>query len=374
MSVLRGRVVLVDRVLDDAVLVLSGDRISEVRPPRAGDPAPAGTLLPGLVDIHCHGGGGHSFATNDPSQARAAALFHAQRGTTTVLASLASDHAEAMCAHARVLAGCVADGTLAGVHLEGPFLSPKRRGAHRAELLHLPEVALARDLLAAAGGQVRQVTLAPELTGVEAVADLVRASGAIVSVGHSDADAATAARAFAAGARAATHLFNAMRPWQHRESSVVAAALAGAGRGEVVVELIADGSHVDAGTVAAVFALVGDQVALVSDALPTAGASDGEYVHGSMTLVVAEGLARTPDGAIAGGSGTLLDVVRFAHEQAGVDLRTAVAAASQIPARLLGLDTSLGVGALRPDARADVLVIDDALRLRQVWHAGRLLD
>jgi N-acetylglucosamine-6-phosphate deacetylase len=374
-TTLRGRVVLPVDSLADAVVVVAGDRVVEVRLPRPGDPEPRGTLLPGLVDGHCHGGGGHPLAHTDPDEVRAAAAFHLARGTTTLVASLVTDDATAMLAQVSVLAGLVDEGVVAGVHLEGPFLSPDRRGAHPAHLLREPGPDLAERLLRAGRGHVRHVTLAPERPGAAAVADLVRAAGAVVAVGHSDADAATARAAFDAGARSATHLFNAMRPWQHRDSSVVSAALAAAGRGQVVVELIGDGTHVDAGTVAAVFDLVAGQVALVSDAAPPAGLPDGDHVLGAAALRVRGGVARTDDGAIAGGSGSLLDVVRFTHRQAGVDLAVAVAAASRVPAALLGLDRESdgrpGVGRIAPGARADLLLVDDDLRPLQVWRAGQ---
>jgi N-acetylglucosamine-6-phosphate deacetylase len=373
MTTLRGRVVLADDEIGDAVVVLAGDRVVEVRLPRAGDPDPVGTLLPGLVDVHCHGGGGHALATTDPDEARAAAAFHLARGTTTLVASLVTDEVTTMAAQARVLAGLVPDGVVAGIHLEGPFLSAQRCGAHPAHLLLGPEPATATLLLTAGGGHVRHVTLAPELPGADAVADLVRDAGAVVAVGHSDADAAAASAAFRAGARSATHLFNAMRPWRHRGSSVVSAALAAAGRGDAVVELVADGTHVDAGTVAAVFDLVPDRVALVSDAAPPAGLPDGDHVLGRVTLQVRGGVARTPDGTIAGGSGSLLDVVRFTHREAGVALPLAVAAATRVPATLLGLDRALGVGRLAPGARADLLVVGEHLQPLQVWRAGQLV-
>lgn len=360
---------LAGEVLDDAVLVVVGDRIDEVRAPRAGDPHPAGTLLPGLVDIHCHGGGGHGFASTDVAEVEAAAAFHRARGTTTVIASLATDHVDAMRSQAAALAGMV--GAVAGIHLEGPFLSPLRRGAHPAHLLRDPDLDIARTLLAAGAGHVRHVTLAPELPGAADVAELVRAAGAVVSLGHSDADAAIGTQAFRAGARSATHVFNGMRPWHHRDASIATAALAAAGRREVCVELVADGVHVDVGTVAAVFDLVPGQVALVSDAAVTAGLPDGDHAVGAVSQRVSGGVVRSHDGALAGGGGTLLDVVRFTHLVSGVPLHVAVAAASGVPAALMGLDRTLRIGGLEPGRRADVLVVDDSLLPLQVLVAGR---
>lgn len=372
-SLIRGRVVLADDVLDDGVVVLDGDRVVEVRAARPGDPAPVGTVLPGLVDVHCHGGGGASFATTDPDEVLAAAAWHRRRGTTSVVASLVTDRPDRMRSQAEVLARLAGAATgVLGTHLEGPFLSPRRRGAHPEELLLAPDPAVLAALLDAGAGHVRHVTLAPELPGADRLADLVRAAGAVVAVGHSDADHATAAAAFAAGAGSATHLFNGMRPWAHRGSSVVSAALEAAARGRAVVELVADGTHVDAGTAAAVMALVPGQVALVSDAVPPAGLPDGDHVLGAVRVRVRDGVVRTADGAIAGGSGSLLDVVACTV-RAGVPLVRVVAAASRVPAALLGLDRAHGVGRLAPGARADVLVVDDGLRPLQVWHAGRLV-
>ncbi len=366
---LRGRVVLADGILDDGVVELAGDQVVAVRPARSGDPAPVGTLLPGLVDVHCHGGGGASFATTEQDEVAAAARFHLGHGTTTVVASLVSDRTQAMRAQCSLLAG-LAGGPVAGIHLEGPFLSPARRGAHPAALLLPADPDLLSGLLRAGRGHVRQVTLAPELTGYQVLADLVRSAGAVVAIGHSDADHGCAAEAFRAGARSATHLFNAMRPWVHRGSSVVSAALAAAVRGEAVLELVADGTHVDAGTAATVMALLPDRVALVSDAVPAAGLPDGDHALGAVAVEVRGGVARTTDGAIAGGSGALLDVVRFAVELGGVPLEQAVAAATRVPSALLGLDRRLGVGSLVPGARADLLLLDDALQPVQVWRAG----
>lgn len=393
-TILRGSVVLPQDIMSDGVLVLSQGRVVEVRPARRGDPAPVGTLLPGLVDIHCHGGGGHGFATTEEDEVRAATAFHLRAGTTTVVASLLTDEPGRMTEQAAVLAGLCGesvgaapegrrrepgsggDGPVpAGIHLEGPFLSPARRGAHPEHLLLAPDPDVMAALLRAGAGHVRHVTLAPELLGAAGLAEQVRAAGAVVAVGHSDADAATAGAAFAAGARSATHLFNAMRPWGHRDSSVVAAALAAAARGDVVLELVADGTHLDAGTVATVMTLVPGRVALVSDAAPPAGLPDGDHVLGRVAVQVRGGVVRTASGAVAGGGGTLLDVVRFAHRRAGVPLARVVAAASHVPAGLLGLDRSTPdrstpLGRLAPGYRADVLVVDDDLAPLQVWQAG----
>jgi N-acetylglucosamine-6-phosphate deacetylase len=227
------------------------------------------------------------------------------------------------------------------------------------------------------------MTVAPEISGVAGpggVIEALAAAGAVPSLGHTDAAApvvdravrdarAALARPGARSARpTATHLFNGMRPLHHRDPGPVAACLAAAARGELVVELIADGTHLDLGTVSAVFDLVGpDAIALVTDAMAAAGMADGTYDLGPMRVRVTGGVARLADGdAIAGGTGHLLDVVR-ATVAAGVPLAAAVRAASRTPARVLGRDD---VGALEPGRRADVVVVDAALTPLGVLRAG----
>jgi N-acetylglucosamine-6-phosphate deacetylase len=396
--VLRGRVVTPDDVLDDGAVVVDGGRITWVGPvSTATAPAalaaavagvarpPAGTtLLPGLVDLHNHGGGGASFPdARTPDDARRAVREHLAHGTTSLVASLVTADPATLLDRVAVLAELADAGEIAGIHLEGPFLSPLRCGAQNPADMRPGDADLVRRVARAAGGHLVTMTLAPEVDGVVgpggALAALVDAGG-VPSIGHTDAsaeavDAAVreARRALAApGARSgrptATHLFNGMRPLHHRDPGPVAACLAAAGRGELVVELIGDGTHLADGTVRAVFDLVGpDAIALVTDAMAAAGMADGTYELGPMRVRVAGGVARLADGdAIAGGTGHLLDVVRRAVG-AGIPLAAAVRSASLTPAGVLGRDD---VGALEPGRRADVVVTDGDLVPRAVLRAG----
>ena len=350
-------------------------------PGSSGAPGTPGTvILPGLLDIHCHGGGGHSFATTDPAEALAAAAYHTAAGTTGVIASLVTAAPDELLRQVRTLAPLVAAGQLLGIHLEGPFLAPARRGAHAPWLLRDPDPALVADLLEAAGGAIKIVTLAPERPRAAPVAAMLRAAGVVVAYGHTDADYDCMARALAEAGRGAlvTHLGNAMPALHHRAAGPVAAALAAAAADAASVELIADGVHVDAGFTRLVFAVAAPgRVVLVTDATAAAGMADGDYVLGPLRVTVSGGVARLTaegeagGGAIAGGTSTLLRVVATARA-AGVPLADAARAASVAPARVLGLAASRG--ALAAGMAADLVVTDENLTLRRVMRAGRWLE
>ncbi|WP_218938474.1 N-acetylglucosamine-6-phosphate deacetylase [Modestobacter altitudinis] len=366
-------------VVDDGVLAVVGDRVGYAGPAAswAGDlpaPAPGRLLLPGLVDVHCHGAAGHGFPDAAADGVREAAAHHLAAGTTTLVASLVSAPAAELRERLAVLAPMVEAGELAGVHLEGPFLSAARCGAQDPAALVPGDLALLRGLLAVGG--VVSMTLAPETAHAAELVAVLREHGALPSFGHTDATAGVttaAIRAAAAGGRlSATHLFNGMPPLSSRAPGPVAACLAAAARGELVVELVGDGVHLAPDTVAAVFDLVGaGQVALVTDAMAAAGMPDGRYRLGALPVEVVGGVARLADGdgrgAIAGGTARLVDVVRHTVA-AGVPLPDAVLAATGTPAGLLGLPD---VGRLTPGARADVLVTDADLVPTAVLRAGR---
>lgn len=393
-EVLRGRVVTPDEVLDDGIVVLDGPAIAWVGPAgRAPEPwarmLPAvgeDTILPGLVDVHCHGGGGASFPdAGGPDELVRGAAEHLRHGTTTLVASLVTAPPDQLLARAALVADAVGAGVLAGLHLEGPFLSPRRCGAQNPKDMLPGDPGLVREVAAAARGALVTMTVAAEVPGVadggdDVLAALAR-SGAVPSHGHTDGSAEQVEAAIrrgrdllsGTGRRATvTHLFNGMRPLHHRDPGPVAACLAAAARGEVVVELVADGTHLAAATVRAVFDLVDDgSVVLVTDAMAAAGMSDGEYRLGPQHVRVAGGVARIVpadggEGAIAGSVAHLLDVLRCTVG-AGVPLQRAVRAASLTGAGVLG---RTDVGALLPGRRADVLVTDADLHPRRVLRAG----
>jgi N-acetylglucosamine-6-phosphate deacetylase len=297
-------------------------------------PGPAELLVPGFVDLHAHGALGHDFATCSADDARAAAAYHAGRGTTALVGSIATGSPEDTAAALRRLGPLVEEGTLAGLHLEGPWLAPARRGAHAVELLHAPTPDEVDRYLDAAAGTLRVVTLAPELPGaLDAVARLA-AAGVVVAIGHTDADADTVRRAVDAGARLVTHVFNGMPPLHHRTPGPVGVALTDP---RLHVEAIVDGHHLDAVTVDLVRRSTAGRMVVVSDAMAATGCGDGRYRVAGSDVVVSGGVAMLADGSsLAGSTSTVLD--GFLHLLAhGTPLAEAVDASSRSAAALLGL-------------------------------------
>jgi N-acetylglucosamine-6-phosphate deacetylase len=327
-------------------------------------------VLPGFVDMHVHGGGGASFTEGTENDARKAAEFHRAQGTTSMLASLVTAPLAELEARSALLAGLADDGLIDGLHLEGPFLSPARRGAQDPRHMIAPDVAVFERLHAAARGHLRVITLAPELPGALTVIQAARQAGVVVAVGHTDATAEATTAAIDAGATHATHLFNGMRPPHHREPGAAGALL---DRDEVTCEVIADGVHLHDIAVRLTARAAGPgRLVLVSDAMAAAGMPDGRYQLGSMHVTVAGGVARLQEdlAAIAGSTATLADVVRHAIA-AGLPVRDVAAAASTIPARVLGLGDR--TGALRPGLAADLVVCGDDFRPRAVMRQGQWL-
>ncbi|KUG53370.1 N-acetylglucosamine-6-phosphate deacetylase [Serinicoccus chungangensis] len=357
-----------DGTLAGGWVAVEGDRITQVGRGAPLYPADRHTpfLAPGFVDMHCHGGGGHTFATTDPEEVHAAAATHHAAGTTTVVASLVSADPQTLLEQVRALAPLVRGTMIAGIHLEGPWLSPLHRGAHRLEDLRHPDPAEIDALLEAGAGTICMVTLAPELPGgMEAVRRFV-AAGVVVAVGHTDADADQLREAVDAGATVVTHLFNAMRPLHHRDPGPVVAALADP---RLAVELIVDGVHVHPDVVELTVRSTLSRIVLVSDAMAGAAAADGRYRLGPMDVEVVDGVARTLDnGSIAGSTLTLDRAVRTGVA-AGVARCAALLSATWGPARTLGLDA----GQLAPGHRADVVGLDRDLEVRLVLRHGEVL-
>ncbi|GAB4099723.1 amidohydrolase family protein [Sinomonas halotolerans] len=343
-------------------------------------------LLPGLVDLHCHGANGGDFPSADEDSARRALDFLHRSGTTTLLASMVTASPDALVAGLELFARLDSEGLVAGTHLEGPFLSHARCGAQNPDFLLAPDLGLAEELVAAGAGTLVSMTYAPELQGAADLVDLLTAHGVTPSLGHTDCDDAAAEASLAqardglaaagfdgtSGLPTVTHLFNGMPPLHHRAPGPVAACLRAAARGQAVVELIADGVHLDPAMVRTVFELVGPGgIALVTDSMAAAGLSDGRYTLGPSPVTVAGGIATLDaTGSIAGGTATLIEVVARTAA-AGVGLEEAVLSATAVPAAVLGRSDE--IGSLRRGLRADVLATDAALQPLAVVRAGHLL-
>lgn len=363
-------------------LRLEGGRIREAGegpPPGAPDlHLDSGVLAPGFVDVHAHGAGGASF-TEGAEAGRQALAAHREHGTTTMLASLVSAPLEQVLDQTEALRPLVESGELAGVHMEGPWLSPEHRGAHDEAMLSAPTgEAISALLDHPAHPLIRYVTLAPECEGgLEAVARLRRA-GVVVGIGHTGAGCAHTREALAAGASAATHLFNGMKGLGHRDPGPALALLEDP---EAFLELICDGVHLHPEMVRYVWDSAArhggpGRIVLVSDSMAAAAAEDGEYTLGALRVRVHDGAARliTEDGspgAIAGSTLTMSQAVRFSITEAGVAPERALAAATLNPAAMAGLDD---VGRLAPGAQADLVLLDEDWQVRRVMHRGRWID
>jgi len=349
---------VVDGVLLRGDVEVADGRIAAVGLNGAGG---SGTAIPGLVDLQVNGFGGVDFASADTAAYRRAGETLLECGVTAYQPTLITAPEDELVAALAEVPREPDGPRIVGAHLEGPFLSPLRLGAHPVAARREPDVGLLERLLDA--GPVSEMTLAPELDGALELIDRLNERGVVVSCGHSDATAEQANRAFDRGAATVTHLFNAMRPLGHRDPGIAGAALA---RDDVVVQLILDGHHLAEETVRVVWRAAVGRVALVSDAVAAAGIGDGTFRLGSVDVEVRDGVVRRGDGVLAGSSLTVLDGVRYLHTL-GASLSEAVDAATAVPARVVRRPD---LGSLAPGAPADIVVLDDALELRTVLVGG----
>ena len=323
-------------------------------------------LVPGFVDLHNHGGGGAS-VSGTAEQILTAIRTHRAHGTTTLVASTVTDEMDLLVRQAGLLSELAEQGDIAGIHFEGPFISPCRKGAHSEALLRHPEPAEVRKLIDAARGQARMLTLAAELPGGIDSVRLLAEHGVIAAIGHTDATYEQTVDAIEAGATVATHLFNAMPALGHRTPGPVAALLEDE---RVTVELINDGTHLHPAALELAFHHAGaDRVAFITDAMDAAGIGDGRYMLGPLEVEVSEGVARLVEGgSIAGSTLTLDRAFKRAVTVDRLPVEHAVKALSANPARLLGLSDR--VGSLEPGKDADLVLLDADFDVRGVMRHG----
>lgn len=332
-------------------------------------------VIPGLLDLHFHGCKGEDFSDGLPEGLQAMADFELSRGVTYICPAGMTLPEETLARVCRTAARhkreARSGAELVGMNLEGPFLSAAKKGAQNGAFLHDPDAAMLARLQDAAEGLVKLVTVAPEQPGAEEFIRMASASGIRVSVGHTTADYDTARRAFAAGARQCTHLFNAMPPYNHREPGVVGAAFDSDG---VMAELICDGIHIHESVVRAVFRLFGpERVILISDSLRPTGMPDGKYPFGGQEIVLKGRRATMADdpNTLAGSVSTLMDCVKTAVSF-GIPLADAVRAASFNPAKALGLEGR--IGSLQEGMDASAVLLDKKdLSVRSVVFRGELI-
>jgi N-acetylglucosamine-6-phosphate deacetylase len=360
-------------VLEPGYVAITDGRITEVGAgPPAGDPdiwLGEGVLVPGLVDLQVNGYYGTDLADCDPVGWATVVRRLPETGATAFLPTFITGPVTELAASLRsagnIAAAAPKGARILGVHLEGPFLSPARPGAHRRDWMVPPSAAAVAELLAAGQGVLRLVTLAPEADGALAAIGTLVAAGVLVSVGHSDATAQQVADAAGAGARMVTHLFNAQRGLHHREPGVVGQALTDP---RLTSGLIVDLSHVAAAPCAIAFAAAPGRICLVTDAAACAGMPPGRYLLGgdAVELPPDGGAPVRPDGTLAG-SALRMDLALANAVGVGLGLAEAVAAASRIPADLIGRPD---LGRLAPGAAADLAWLGDDLCTIATWVAG----
>ena len=361
--------------VDDFWMLVRGDTIESVG---SGEQHPEADSLvdvdghwfvPGFVDIHAHGGGGHSF-DDGGAEISAALDAHRAHGTTRSVISLVANPVAQLRASLGVIAElAAADPLVLGSHLEGPFLSSDRRGAHNPQFLLDPLPWAVEELLGSARGTLRQITLAPEREGALEAIDVLVENGVTVAVGHTDAGLDLTREAFDRGARVLTHVFNAMPGIHHRAPGPVIAAFEDE---RVTIELILDGLHVHPDVAGMVFRSAPGRVALVTDAMAAAASKDGDYRLGSLNVTVRDGLAvLSGTSTIAGSTLTQDAALRCAIESVGVSPQDAVAALTTTPATALGYGNRFGY--LAPGFAADAVRLDHSWRVTDVWAAGSRL-
>ncbi|MFE5937946.1 N-acetylglucosamine-6-phosphate deacetylase [Streptomyces sp. NPDC056470] len=368
-TVLAGaRVVLPTGIVENGRVIVDGGRIAGAAP--ADAPALDLTghwVVPGFVDMHNHGGGGASFTSGTVDEILTGVRTHRLHGTTTVVASFVTGEMDFLSTRAGLLSELAEQGEIAGIHFEGPFIAPCRKGAHDETLLRDPDPADVRKLIDAARGQARMVTLATELPGGIDSVRLLAEHGVVAAIGHTDATYEQTVEAIDAGATVATHLYNAMPALGHRAPGPIAALLEDE---RITVELINDGTHLHPAALELAFHHAGPRrVAFITDAMDAAGFGDGRYMLGPLAVEVKDSVARLVEGgSIAGSTLTLDRAFKRAATVDGLPVESVVQAISANPARVLGIDDR--VGSLEPGKDADLVVLDAAFDVKGVMRKG----
>jgi N-acetylglucosamine-6-phosphate deacetylase len=383
-AIYASRILTPQEELRDCVIVVEAGRITGIGhrdevhiPPGAKDYVASGmTVVPGFVDVHIHGAGGHDVMEADTAALDKITATVARFGTTSIVATTVTAPVEATCHSLEGIAHYIrahenaADNTrfgadILGIHLEGPFINPERRGVHPTDSILAPSVEIFEKFRAAAGNLVKIITIAPEMPGALKLIAAAVADGVVVGLGHTDADYAQARAAIGAGARHAVHVYNAMRPFTHRDPGVISAVLTDA---DVTAEIIADGVHVAGPAIQVLLGTKGfDTVLLVSDGTAATGMRDGTFKLGGFDVQVRDGVVRNSEGKLAGSTLTIDRAIRFLVDL-GVPVVDAIRMATILPARRLGLAGKKGIIAVGADA--DLVILTPDLHVAGVMTRG----
>lgn len=330
------------------------------------------TLMPGFIDLHVHGGFGGDFMDANAESYDAITSFHARSGTTSILATTVTASHEAISGVLAAAAGyqvrSMPGAKLAGVHLEGPFISPDWPGAQNPAHIASPRIDWLEEWTRKYPGLIKIVTLAPEREGALPLIEWLHNNGIVASAGHTNATYEDMQAAADAGLTHSVHTFNAMKGLHHREPGTVGAVLSD---DRITAEVIADGHHVHPACIRLLARSKGpDKVVLVTDAIMACGLGSGNYSLGGLDVVMADGVARLREGgALAGSTLTMIGAVQYAVTHAGISLQDASRAASGNPARILGLDST--TGSIAPGKRADLVLVSPDWAVEQVWVDGK---
>jgi N-acetylglucosamine-6-phosphate deacetylase len=372
-----------EEILTDSAVITSDDGHIEYVGPMESAPRTEGLTLdlrgrmviPGLIDVHVHGGFGVGFGNPDTLESDLATYSQrvVENGVTGFLTSIATPDAPSLInvikAYARLFKKDFGGAVPLGIHLEGPFLSREKKGAFHPEWLRDPDLEQARAFLEAGDGWIRQMTLAPELPHADEVAALFRQQGVVIAAGHTNADYETAQRALRSNFTHVTHTFNAQRGFHHRQPGVFGAVLTS---DEITAELIADTIHVHPGAMKTLFRCLGDdRIVLITDAILGAGLPDGVYESVEFMVTIKDGVVTLEDGTLAGSSARLNHCVRNMHQTVGVPLHQAVKMASLNPARAMGFADR--IGSIAPGKEANLAVIDDEVNVYLTLVKGQII-
>jgi N-acetylglucosamine-6-phosphate deacetylase len=389
-AIYASRILTPQEELADSVILTEGSRITaighrdEVKiPSGAIDYVAAGmTVVPGFVDVHIHGAGGHDVMEATPDALDCITSTVARYGTTSILATTVTASVDETCrsldgiakyirAHEKFEDAEQDQGGLAaeilGIHLEGPFISRARRGVHPPDTIARPSVEILDKFRAAADGLIRIITIAPEIPGALDLIHYAVANGIVAAIGHTDANFEQTQAAIQAGARHSVHFYNAMRPFSHRDPGVIGAILT---EPDITAEVIADGIHVAGPAIQVLLGTKGfDTVLLASDGTAATGMPDGKFRLGNFEVTVKDGVCRNSEGKLAGSTLTLDRALRYIVAL-GVPLVDAVRMATILPARRLGLAGKKGIIAVGVGTDADLVVLTPDLRVVGVMARG----